>query len=80
MIDQDTEKPVRVSIDGDSGPFILVSIKSMDRVIDVLKQNHIPHWLDPLIISVDNKPAVAVINIGRGSDPHHVQTILDEAA
>ena len=69
-----------VSTDGGAGPYIMVSLDQLDKVVAVLGKHEIPHWVDHNAVSVDGRPAVAVINLGRQSDPHQLQEILDEAA
>jgi hypothetical protein len=80
MIDSSTHKPIRVSSDGRSGPYLMVSVGQLDQVRKVLRDNDIPHWVDHHAISVDGRPAVAVVNLSKGSDPCRVQALLDAAA
>ncbi len=79
MIDSSTSKPIRASTDGMSGPYIMVPVGQLDQVRKLLQANGIPHWVDHNAISVDGRPAVAVINLGKGTDPHRVQVLLDAA-
>jgi hypothetical protein len=77
MIDSSTRKPIRVSTDGTSGPYIMVPVDQLDQVRQLLQGNDIPHWVDHIAISVDERPAVAVINLAKKTDPHRVQVLLD---
>jgi hypothetical protein len=80
MTDTTTRRPIRVSADGTSVPYIMVPIKLLDRIRKLLVENDIPHWVDHNAISVDGRPAVTVINLGRGADSSRVQELLDAAA
>jgi hypothetical protein len=77
MIDTTTDKPLYVSTDGDAGPYIMVTVAQLETVKALLNGNKVPHWVDEEAISLDGKPEVAVINLGRGSDPKTVQNLLD---
>ncbi|REJ75209.1 MAG: hypothetical protein DWQ34_27265 [Planctomycetota bacterium] len=80
MIDVSTSKSLEVSTDGDAGPYIMVPVKQIDDVRSLLDDNNIPYWVDEDAISLDGKPEVTVVNLGRGSDPASVQKILDSAS
>lgn len=54
--------------------------EQLDEVRHLLEINQIRFWVDHQPISIDGKPAVVVINLGRRTNPQHVQTILDAAA
>ena len=77
MIDSSTRKPIRVSTDGTSGPYVMVPVDQLDQVHKLLRANDIQHWIDHNAISVDGRPAVAVINLSKKADPRHVQALLD---
>jgi hypothetical protein len=79
MIDSETRQPIRVSADGTAGPYIMVSAVQLDRVRKLLEDHQIVYWVDHMVVSVDGRPAVAVINLRRGSDPRQVQALLDAA-
>ena len=79
MIDSSTHKPIRVLEDGTAGPYIMVSVKHLEQVRELLSLNEIPYWVDHHAVSIDGKPALTVINLGRGSDPQQVQDLLDNA-
>ncbi len=80
MSDATTGQPVRVSTDGTGGPYIMVPTDQVDRVRKILEDHRVAHWVDHVAISVDGRPAVAVINLGRRADPRQVQSLLDAAA
>jgi hypothetical protein len=80
MIDTDTNKPVRVLGDSISRAYIRVSLKHLEFVRKLLLDNQIRHWVDHLAISVDGSPPLIVVNLSKGTDPHQVQALLDQAA
>jgi hypothetical protein len=80
MIDEMTRNSLRVSTDGIAGPYLMVTVTQLDAVLAVLDSNHVRYWVDADAISLDNEPAITVINFGRSGDAARIQTILDEAA
>jgi hypothetical protein len=79
MTDTAARRPIRVSTDGASGPYIMVSIELLEKVRKLLMENGVPHWVDHHAVSVDGRPAVTVINLGRKADSRRVEQ-LDAAA
>jgi hypothetical protein len=80
MTDTATRRPIQVSTDATSGPYITISVELLEKVRRLLVENDIPHWVDHNAISVDGRPAVTVINLGRKADLRQVQDLLDSAA
>ncbi len=80
MIDEMTRNSLRVSTDGIAGPYLMAPVTQLDAVLAVLDSNHVRYWVDADAISLDNEPAITVINFGRSGDAARIQTILDEAA
>jgi hypothetical protein len=80
MTDSTTKTPIRVSNDVSTGPYIMLPKDQLDEVRRLLETNQIPFWVDHQAVSIDGKPAVVVINIGRRTNPQQVQAILDAAA
>jgi len=80
MIDEMARNSFRVSTDGIAGLYIMVPVTQLDAVLAVLDSNHVRYWIDADAISLDNEPAITVINFGRSGDAARIQTILDEAA
>ena len=70
MIDSTTSKPLYVSKDGDSGPYIIVPLEQVGAVSTVLEE----------AISIDGKPAITVVNLGRDVDQETASKALDEAS
>ena len=79
MIDEMTRNSLCVSSDGIAGPYLMVPVTQLDAVLAVLDSNHVRYWVDADAISLDNEPAITVINFGRSGDAARIQTILDEA-
>lgn len=78
MNDTATRQPIRVS-EAASGPYIRLTVDSVEKVRKVLTENDIPHWVDNYPVSVDGQPAVTTININQKVDPRRVQDLLDAA-
>lgn len=77
MIDTTSRAPLRISTDGDAGPYIMVPVDQLNQVKSLLDVNAIPFWVDEEAISLDGKPEIAVVNLGGQSDPAKVQRLLD---
>ena len=77
MIDVVTKKRLYVSTDGTAGPYIMVPLDQLDEVRQLLDQHRIRYWVDEDAISLNGKPYVTVIDLGRGTDAAAVQAILD---
>ena len=77
MKDQTTNKPLRVSGDGNAGPYLMVPVGQLKEVRGLLESHQIRYWVDENAISLDGRPAVAVVNFGRGTEGRKVQAILD---
>jgi hypothetical protein len=80
MTDTATRRPIRISTESPSGPYITVSVEALEKVRKLLVENDVPHWVEHLAISVDGRPAQIVINLGRKVDSRQVQDLLDAAA
>jgi hypothetical protein len=77
MIDTTTRQPLHVSTDGEAGPYIMVLVTQLDSVRALLDANQVSYWVDEEAISLDGKPEVAVINLGRRNNPVTIQRLLD---
>jgi hypothetical protein len=49
------------------------------RIRDLLDSRSVRYWVDGDAISLDGRPAIAVVNFGRSGDAAQIQVILDEA-
>jgi hypothetical protein len=79
MIDEMTKDTLRVSDGGIAGPYLMVSIDQLDAILAVLDRHKVRYWVDADAISLDNEPALTVINFGRTGDAARIQALLDEA-
>ncbi len=80
MIDEMTQNDrLRVSTAVGAGPYLMVTVTQLDAVRAVLDRHKVRYWVDPDAISLDNEPAVTVINFDRFGDAAQIQSILDEA-
>jgi len=80
MIDSLTKKSIKVSDDGDAGPYIMVQLDQLDLVKKLLNDAGIRHSVDEDAISFNNQPYTAVVNLGHHVDVLAVQKLLDENA
>jgi hypothetical protein len=80
MIDTTTHRPIHVSTDGDAGPYIMVPFAQLACVKTILDRGRVSYWVDAHAISLDGKPEIAIVNLGRGVDATQVQRLLDAAA
>jgi hypothetical protein len=79
MIDVSTNKPLVVSTDGDTGPYIIVPVQQVDDIRKLLDADRVRYWVDENAISLNGKPELTIINLGRGAQVSHIQRILDNA-
>ncbi|HEY2158640.1 MAG TPA: hypothetical protein VGH33_23620 [Isosphaeraceae bacterium] len=79
MIDTQAKRPIRVSTDGTAGPYIMTPVDQLGHVRALLSRHKIAHWVESDAISLDGKPAIAIINLGLSGDAARVQSILDKA-
>jgi hypothetical protein len=70
---------MRVSTDGDAGPYIMVPVDQLETVKALLSRKNVHFWVDSDAISLDGEPAIAVINLARGANAEQIQQMLDEA-
>jgi hypothetical protein len=79
MIDLTTQEPIVVHTESTGGPYIMIPLDQLDEVQAILRSKDISHWTDSDSISLDGKPAITVINLGRGANAGLVQRLLDAA-
>ena len=53
----------------------MVPSDQLAAVETVLRSSQVSYWTDSDAISLDGKPAIAVINLGRGADVSRVQQL-----
>ena len=79
MDDSQNLSNIRVSNDATGGPYIIVPVAQLSQVREKLNRNNVPYWVDSHSISLDGKPAVIFVNLGRSENPIKIQAILDGA-
>jgi hypothetical protein len=77
MKDVTTQKPLYVSTEGNAGPYIMVPEEQLEQVRRLLDEREVSYWVDENVISLDGKPAIAVINLGLRGNAQAIQEILD---
>ncbi len=77
MIDIDTKRRLKVSTDGDAGPYIMIPVPQLEELKSVLDQNDVSYLVDPEAITLDGVPEIAIVNLGRHANSDRVQQILD---
>ncbi len=80
MTDPADQRPIVVSTESPSGPYIWLSVEAVEKVRRVLVDNEIPHWVDHHAVSVDGLPARTMLYVGKKVDARRVQELLDAAA
>ena len=79
MLDSTTHERIIVFTEGNAGPYIMVPLDQLEAVKAMLHDNQVPFWVDADAISLDGKPEVTVVNLGRGANAAQVQRLLDTA-
>ena len=55
----------------------MVPLAQLADVQKALDENNIHYWVDEAALSMNNKPFITTVNLGRAGDARAVQTILD---
>jgi hypothetical protein len=79
MLDIETNLPLKVSTDGDAGPYLLVPLEQLDDVREALGRRQISFTLGEDAIELDDSPVIAIIDFGWNADPARIQEALDAA-
>ena len=77
MTDSETRERIVAHAEGKGGPYIMLPLDQLAVIQAILRDNRISHWVDSDAISLDGKPVVIVINLGRGADSLRAQQLLD---
>jgi hypothetical protein len=80
MIDVETRKPVVVNSGGTGGPYIMIPLDQLQTVESMLRAHNVYHWTDTDSISLDGKPAIIVVNLGREGNAALAQQLLDSVS
>lgn len=79
MIDSFTNKPIQISNDGDSSPYIMVQLDQLELVKDLLTSANIRFIVGDDAISFDDQPYTAILDLDHRIDLPTVQKLLDDA-
>jgi hypothetical protein len=79
MLDIETRAPLRVSVDGDAGPYLMFPLDQLPDVRRVLGENGITYAIEEDAIQLDDKLAIAIIDFDLDADVAHIQSVLDAA-
>ncbi len=77
MIDAMTRESIRVSTDGEAGPYIMTPVSRLEEICRLLDAHGVSYWVEEDAISLDGAPEIAVVNLGHGSKATTVQSLLD---
>ncbi|PKL77182.1 MAG: hypothetical protein CVV27_06445 [Candidatus Melainabacteria bacterium HGW-Melainabacteria-1] len=77
MIDAMTQDRLSVSNIGTAGPYIRVPVSQLNELRQLLDRHGISYSVDQNAISLNGKPEVTVVNLGRNANGQKVQEILD---
>ena len=77
MIDVISQKPISVFTGAGLASYIRVPFEQLNTVTALLDANQLSYWVDEEVLSIDDKPEVAFINLARRTDPRVVQQLLD---
>lgn len=79
MVDT-TRLSLRVSTDSDAGPYIRLPLDQLEGLRQRLDAHSVPYRVRETAVSIDGKPYVIVVQLGRTVDAAAVQVILDRGA
>jgi hypothetical protein len=71
------DAPLVVSTDGTAGPYVTVRTDQLKPVVQALQSHGVNIEVDEDAVVLDGRPALAVIDLDRGTDLERVQGILD---
>lgn len=80
MTDVHNHKPIRVLSDEGSKPYITAPVDQLKQLREILDANGVSYWVEHNVISVDGRPAMAVINLRGKDNIYEIQEILDRVA
>jgi len=79
VVDIETHNQLKVSVEGGAGAYLTVPLDQLADVRRVLEKNAIIHFVSQDVIELDGRPAIAIIDFGRGADAPCIQAALDAA-
>jgi hypothetical protein len=79
MIDLETKERLRIDVDVDAGPYLMLPLEQVSAVQSLLQRQGVAFTVDDEAVQFDERPPIAIMNFGRGADPVRLQRLLDEA-
>ena len=79
MIDAVSKEPLSVSTDGTVGPYIMVPFSQLDELCRLLDEHRVPYAVQANVISLNDEPEIAVVDLGYDGDALAVQALHDGA-
>jgi hypothetical protein len=77
VIDVITKRPIHVTAQGTSRPYIRLAVSQLDEVQRLLDSHGIRYWVGEHFLSFNGGPEKATIDLGHGADAGAVQAIFD---
>ena len=69
--------PLKVSTDGTTGPYVVVTPRQLGPVIVAFREEGVAFRVDEDAVLLGGTPALAVIDLASGADVEQVQRVLD---
>ena len=79
MIDSMTRERIAIYNNGPETPYIMVPLDQLEAIESILDENQISYWVDSHAVSLNGKPEIVVINLGRAAISTQIQQLLDAA-
>lgn len=77
MLDIETKQPLRVSTDGDAGPYLMFPLDQLEAVRRVLDDRGIAYTVSEDAIQLDDSPAIVIVDFRRSAEVAEIQEALD---
>ena len=77
MRDINTNEAIRVVRFNPSLPFLIVPYVQLDQIRKVLDEHRLRYEVSEETLSIDDGPEEIFVRFARGTDPEHVQRLLD---
>jgi hypothetical protein len=79
MIDTVTKQPLKIVDDSRAGPYVHVPATQIDTVLRLLQSSGLKCWQSG-VMSVDGRPAMGFVYLGRNGNARAAQSVLDSVA
>ena len=79
MTDVETQDRLKISTGGDAGPYLMLPLQQLEDVLRLLKTHNVTFSVEDDAMQLDGRPAIAIVNFGRDTDPGQLQQLLDAA-